>query len=161
MLNVLAFLAGFSPYKTLAAVVAAIGLLVGAYLYGRADGADSVRAKWDAQRIETAQAHAKALEDAAKKSATLQQQKTRAEETYAKALADRDRRISDLAATSLRDAAAARAAGSGDDSLAACRADAATLRDVLAGVDDEAGRLAAAADRHADEVRVLLEAWPR
>jgi hypothetical protein len=161
VLNVLAFLAGFSPYKTIAAVVAAIGLLVSVYFIGRSDGADSVRAKWDAERIELVEAQAITLADAIKKSETLQQQKTRAEETYAKALADRDRRISDLAATSLRDAAITRAAGSGDDSLAACRADAAVLRDVLAGVDGEAGRLAAAADRHADEVRVLLEAWPR
>lgn len=161
MFNVLAFLTGLAPYRMALAVIVAVSLLAGSYVMGRSDGKSVIRAEWNAERLESAKAYAKSLEDAAIKSANLQQQKTRAEETYAKALADRDRRIADLAASSLRNAAATRAAGSDGDSLAACRADAATLRDVLEGVDDEAGRLAAAADRHADEVRVLLEAWPR
>lgn len=161
-MNLLAFLAGFAPYRMLAVLLAVLVALGGAYFKGRGDGADAIRAEWQTEKDALAAAQALTLADAINRAAELQRQKTQAEATYAKALADRDRRLADLAATSLRDAAALRAAGkAGADSLAACRADAAALRDVLEGVDAEAGRLALAADARADEVRVLLEAWPK
>ena len=160
-MNLLAFLAGFAPWQFLAAILAAVLSFGGAYVKGRADGKDTIRAEWQVEKDRLAAAQAQTLADAINRTNELQRQKATAEATYAKVLADRDRRIADLAASSLRDAAALRAAGAAVDSLAACRADAAILRDVLSGVDAEAGRLAAAADARADEVRVLLEAWPK
>ena len=50
------------------------------------------------------------------------------------------------------------APGGAPDSLAACRDDAARLGQLFGEADAAAGELAAAADRHADEVRLLLEA---
>jgi hypothetical protein len=158
-MNLLAFLAG--PYRMLGALLAVLLALGAVYFKGRADGKDAIRADWQIEKDALADAQSHTLAAAIDKANELQRKKTEAEATYAKALADRDRRISALAASSLRDAAALRAAGTAADSLAACRADAAILRDVLSGVDEEAGRLAAAADARADEVRVLLEAWPR
>ena len=161
-MNLLAFLAGFAPYRMLAVLLAVLLAFGGVYVKGRADGKASIRAEWQTEKDKLAAAQAQTLADAINRANDLQRQKATAEATYAKALADRDRRLADLASSSLRDAAALRAAGkAGADSLAACRADAAVLRDVLGGVDEEAGRLAAAADARADEVRVLLEAWPK
>jgi hypothetical protein len=160
-MNLLAFLAGFAPYRMLGAFLAVLLALGAVYFKGRADGKDSIRAEWQMEKDALAAAQALTLSDAINRANELQRQKTQAEANYAQALADRDRRISALAASSLRDAAALRAAGTAADSLAACRADAAILRDVLSGVDAAAERLAAAADARADEVRVLLEAWPR
>lgn len=87
-----------------------------------------------------------------------------AQRNHADEIRVRDARIAALsrAADRLRDTAASRASGpASGDSIAACRADAAALRDVLGEIDAEAGRLAETAERHAGEVRLLLEAWPR
>lgn len=156
------FLAGFAPYRMAAVVLAVVALMAFSYAKGRADGGASIRADWQVEKDRLAAAQAVTLANAINRANELQRQKTNAEANYAKAIADRDRRISALSASSLRDAAAVRAAaGANADSLSACRADAAALRDVLSGIDEEAGRLALAADARADEVRVLLEAWPR
>lgn len=48
-----------------------------------------------------------------------------------------------------------------EDSVAACRADASILGDVLAGTLRTEEDLTAAAEGHADSVRALLKAWPR
>lgn len=56
------------------------------------------------------------------------------------------------------------AAGPGDpaqDSIAACRADAATLGDVLADALQREEDATAAAETHAASTRALLESWPR
>lgn len=148
-----------------AAVVLGVALLVLSAAFGvgwRANGA-----RWEAKYIkaESAWAHEReAQAEAARFSLEVwTKQKAQAEATYAKDIQARDARIAALtrAADGLRDAAEKRAGGGPDDSLTACRADAAALRDVLNGVDSEAGRLAEAADRHASEVRALLEAWPK
>ena len=47
------------------------------------------------------------------------------------------------------------------DPCAAYRERAATLGALLGDVDAAAGELAEAADRHAAEVRMLLDSWPR
>lgn len=60
----------------------------------------------------------------------------------------------------LRDDGAAYAAGSADDTLAACRDRAATLWQLLDGALQASERSAGAAEAHAADVRALLGAWP-
>lgn len=122
-------------------------------------------AQWQAERLEHERAARLAGESARQQEARWQQRKTEAEVAHAQALALRDRTIRDLRRTAdeLRHTAAAYAAG-GDaagDSLAACRVRAATLAELFGEADAAAGDLAQAADRHAGEVRLLLDAWPR
>ena len=117
-----------------------------------------------AERLAAANSAIRTLEAYAERTAALQATVDQAEATHAKtlaALADRDRRLADndrrvhdriatLAAA--RDAAA--------DTVAACRADAATLGDLLARYRAAGRRAAVAAERHAAEVATLLASWP-
>ena len=70
-------------------------------------------------------------------------------------IADRDRLRNDIGQF------AAGAGGAGQDSLAACRADAATLGDVLADALRREEDATAAAETHAASTRSLLNAWPK
>lgn len=125
-----------------------------------------VQAAWDADTAARSIAAIGALNEYRAKEQAWQQQKAQAEADYAQSIADRDRSIAELRRTAdeLRGLAARAASGnrpaSGDD-LASCRARAATLADLFGEADAAAGDLAAAADRHANEVVVLLAAWPR
>lgn len=148
-----------------AAVIVGAVLLVLGMAFGAGWWANGVR--WEVKHVkaESAWLHEReAQADAARHSLEVwTKQKAEAEANYAKDIQARDARIAALTRTAdgLRSAAEKRAGGGPDDSLTACRADAAALRDVLSGADSEAGRLAEAADRHASEVRALLEAWPK
>lgn len=123
-------------------------------------------AQYQTELIERQRAAIEAAEAFRTQEQDWQRRKAAAEATYAQALADRDRTIRELRRTAdeLRNVAARYAAGGGqpaDDSVDACRARAATLAELFAEADAEAGELAAAADRHAAEVAALLGSWPR
>ena len=51
--------------------------------------------------------------------------------------------------------------GGAGDTVEACRARATALGQLFSDAVEEAGRMAQAADRHADEVRLCLSAWPQ
>lgn len=85
-------------------------------------------------------------------------ERVKAAETRAAVLARDNRELRQLADGYARGAGGA--AGSAADSVAACHQRAAELGQLFADADRVAGEMAAAADRHADEVRLLLEAWP-
>ena len=95
-----------------------------------------------------------------------QRTKAEAEAIHAKNLErERAARLRAVAESDrLRDEAAAYAAGGGaaaDDTVTACRERAAALGQLLGEVERAGAAMAQDADRHADEVRLLLEAWPR
>jgi hypothetical protein len=160
---VIPFLVGMMPGRAvliLGAFVLILGSSFGAGYYVSSNKWQAKYAKaesrWQHEQAAAADAARFALE-------TWTKQKAEAEAKYVQDIQARDSRIAALARTAdgLRNAADKRAIGGPDDSLAACRADAAALVSVLTEVDREAGDLAKAADQHADEVRVLLDAWPK
>jgi hypothetical protein len=121
---------------------------------------------WQAETLARERAARAAADEYRAREARWQQQKAAAEAHYAQTIAQRDRTIADLRRTAaeLRQLAAGYAAGgrgTADDSIDACRARAATLAELFAEADAAAGDLAAAADAHADQVRVLQESWPQ
>ena len=96
--------------------------------------------RWRAQAAEARKKHETALQEQAR-------------------VADRAR----VDGERLRDTIAGFAAGGeiARDTLDAARRRAATLGDLLADADRLAGELAKAAERHAAEVRLLRDAWPK
>lgn len=67
----------------------------------------------------------------------------------------------DCAAKRMRDhIAASLARGEPSDSIAACRKRTATCWELFGAADATAGAMAQAADQHANEVKLLLDAWP-
>ncbi len=121
-------------------------------------------AQYQVELIDRQRAAIEATEAFRRQEQDWQRQTAAAEAEYAKALAARDRVIADLRRTAdeLRSAAARYAVGrpAADDSLDSCRARAATLAELFSEADAEAGRMAEAADRHAEQVGLCVAAWP-
>lgn len=144
------------------AVVA--GLLAGAAWTGHTWTDRKWSSKWD--KAVAAQQTALALEQA-KNRQIEQDWNVRLQTAEARHATDLQtvqnaRRRADAESRSLRDALAAIGGRpAAEDSLAACRERTATLGELFAEADAEAGRMAEAAEQHAAQVRLLLAAWPR
>lgn len=121
-------------------------------------------ARWDRHQAHDAtQREAAALETLRLERQYLNRIET-AETNHAKAtqIIDNERNRADAAARRLRDhISASLARRESADSLTACRERAATCWELFGEADDTAGEMAQAADQHAGEVRLLLDAWPQ
>jgi septal ring factor EnvC (AmiA/AmiB activator) len=125
-----------------------------------------LRADYDAERSKAAAERAAMLEEYRSKEAAWSAEKEKANAEYQRNLQAERARAAALARDNqqLRQLAEAYARGPAapaDDSVAACRQRAAALGELFAEADREAGDMAQSADRHADEVRLCLAAWPR
>lgn len=149
------------------------GLLLRAAPYVIAAGAAAVAgaygshviwsARWDRHQAKDAtQREAAAMETLRIERQYLNRIET-AEANHAKAtqVIDRERNRADATSKRLRDhLAASVASGKSTDSVAACRERAATCWELFVEADATAGAMAQAADQHANEVKLLLDAWP-
>lgn len=162
---------------------AIIGAVAVAFL--AAAGVQSVRLGWAHSTIDRMKKEAAAMAgkyeaaraDASEKARLIgvqyrsqesrwQAEKEKADEQYRRNLKAAEARAAALARDNqqLRTIAEGYARGPAspaDDSVEACRVRAATLGQLFSEADRAAGEMAQAADRHADEVRLCLSAWPQ
>lgn len=151
-----------NPRLWLALAVAAALAVSHGWAYRRGEAA--VQARWDAERATQvkqqleAEHEARRIENARETLVAAAQSDARKREAALRRDAERARSELD----GLRNAANAAATGGvSEDSLAACRHDAAALAGVLGELGAEAQELARAADGHASDVKMLIKAWPK
>lgn len=139
-----------------AAVLAALAI-------GWRYGAASVQAKWDAERVQQLEQQremeheARRIENARATVAAAAANAARERDAALLRDAERARAESER----LRDDASAYAAGVPEEPAASCAERAAALAELLADVERAGAGMAQAADRHANDARTLIEAWPR
>lgn len=142
--------------------IAAAVVLGMTYLTGRSHGADSVQAKWDAERVQQAAIAAAAEQQSRNKERQMQQQLDEARHAHA----EREKKLRadyaavHAAALGLRDTVAARRSElpAATESTARATADAALA--VFGECAAAVGALAAAADGHATDAQLCRDAWP-
>lgn len=158
----------FSPFQIGIGVVV-LTLLAGSHWKAYSEGKAADKRRSDliiAQMVEKAQSDL-AIANAIIKRQTdaLQILKERSERERFEERAKNDRRIADAVATDrlVRGEIAnfARGAGAAEDSLSACRSDAATLGDVLGAALQAHAICSGHAETEAANARSLLAAWPR
>lgn len=147
-------------------MTAALWAKVAALLTAAALGAAAADNIWSTRWAKRNAADAAQREDATR--AMLSAEKTylnqiataQRDHAQAKAQLDTERRRADAAAERLRDTGTAYLTAGATDTAAACRQRAATLWLLFEEADRAAGAMAQAADEHAADVTVLLQAWP-
>lgn len=153
-------------YAAIGGVVFVLAALAGQQLRIMALRADLAIEQRDraAERLAAGEALLTAQAEARDQEQLWQRRVDAARSTYERnlqAAVERERRVT---AGGLRFRADAFALGTGtvsEDTLDACRGRATALGRLLGEADSLAGEFALAADRHADEVRVLRAAWPQ
>lgn len=151
-----------AQYRALALIVAIALVCLAIFAAGWSHGAGSVQAKWDAEKIILQQqAHATELASRAKEqslmnklteaqnAATIREQKIRADADAARA-----------AAGGLHDTIAALRGELSKATAEACRSTADAALAVFGECQARYGALAEAADRHASDAELCLDAWP-
>lgn len=161
-----------APYRLLALAGAVVALSAASFSGGWA--VNGWRLGSEIQGLKTQ--HAQAVADANKLSLAASETYRRTEQEWGKqrteaqnalrSEVDKNKRVAgEFAAYSLRQRTAisdfAAGGGPAHDTVAACRADAATLGDVLADALHREEDATAAAETHAASTRALLAAWPR
>lgn len=151
-----------NPRLWLALAVAAALAVSHGWAYRRGEAA--VQAKWDAERATQvkqqleAEHEARRIENARETLVAAAQSDARKREAALRHDAERARAESER----LRDAARAFAASAvPEEPAASCAERAAALAELLADVERAGAGMAQAADRHANDARTLIEAWPR
>lgn len=136
----------------------------------RADGANSIQVKWDAEKLTQQAQSLQAERDHRAKESELQSRVDDSKRKYDDLQSKHAPALASLAATradnsKLRNQIDNFTSGAyrpaNEDSLAACRADAATAGRVLGEALQASGENAAANEVLGDSVRTLLEAWPK
>lgn len=118
-------------------------------------GRKEVQALWDAQTARDKLARAADEARWAKNKSGAEDHATDRQQ-----INDAARAAAGAVAGSLRNAIAAAAAPRSDDTAATARKDAATLGALLADCEGRYRGMAALADGHASDVKMLIEAWP-
>lgn len=151
-----------AQYRAIALVVAIALVLLAIFASGWSHGAGAVQAKWDAEKVVMQQqAHAAELASRAKEqslmtklteaknAATIREQKIRADADAARA-----------ASGGLRDTIAALRGELSKATAEACRSTADAALAVFGECQARYGAVAEAADRHASDASLYLDAWP-